>query len=1235
MEEIIAHRVTPIIKCMVLFLLIFTAKVLTSRPHEGQDEARNSIHHGSNKPAHYVRTFTKYHHRRTIQYGQETDWPLTQDHPKVIQKRSVDIPNSSDFLGNAGIPIMNQFAPDVGKDNIIGPIDKNPVMSKESVGSKNGLGGESKKFKMKAAAVIKEPTTTVGPSITCLYKIHSVALSITPSYDEDSNAQQVVENDHFDSPGVISTVRLRSGVEAAVERCTHPVTSCYTLWHRGADGNMTVLGQGCWKASQARRCDKCTRVAPMLPGTFCCCNHDYCNADFSTYKEEPAQSYSPPNSVVSATQPPLGYAALAAALAAAAALALALAAYCRRCGRRGKQGQDLEEKGEVMGTGPDALATGLSCVDNLTLIEHIGQGKFGTVWRGSLGSTPVAVKLYANMSTWQKERAIYSMPHLAHPNILKYYGSDSRPTLLGSAASHLLVLQLCRSTLRSRLREAPLSLRQFAHYARGLAAALAALHASTPTKPCIVHRDVNSNNVLISLCGRAILADLGLAAPVTSQQNNQLTEAGTLRYLSPEALEGALDLSGAPAALCAVDVYALGLTLWEMLWRTVGAHAGPVPPHQLPYQQHHVTTLKQMQNLVCRKKARPPLPRPESRAVRVAADTCRECWDHDAEARLTAVCVEERMSELTQMLQAQGPRIHDNNLHPHTDANPPPPETEKNSNLTVSQNCDVTTPLLYTQPHIGRNPCLERNTDTHTQTTTVELIHKSLKDITVPNVEGPRVQNVQNIDENCLSVARVSNHRVLVNENSDRMNEIRSYQRPLDYVPNDVSVHDENRALKETNIHADVKIEKPKWGIRRFLEKTLSRNPKPLETEVKLVQENLSNGSLDSGRIRTSIVSDKQTNLPFNRPSNIVLNMDGRNFYNMEAPCLSPPNRTLSPTMIMESEMNRENKVFGFKEMPQRTGENADRPPNQQLFAVIVPKGQPGDYKRTGNLMEMKKTGGSSESLNKTSVRTSMSAQSIFATAGQSESEDSTIKKRLSCDNKIISNASNSGRSSRASINLELQFLDNQNEHFDSPFDLNSDCSSSEDEHLMLLSENGGSKITMQAVPKTQDTDKRKNNVVLKEATQTKTDFVFNKFQNKYTNFDNEFSDPNDKENLATTYSGDNPVYLAALNGEIDTTELKYLATPSKSEPEERKSPKPCLKNLAIKRQHSLEHVSELFSSSGDIHLQNPAGRVKTPGDIPVAVRKARRDRALQKGRASESNRLSLYDDRMMFGNSL
>lgn len=527
---------------------------------------------------------------------------------------------------------------------------------------------------------------------------------------------------------------------------------------------------------------------------------------------------------------------------------------------------------------------------------------------------------------------------------------------------------------------------------------------------------------------------------------------------------------------------------------------------------------------------------------------------------------------------------------------------DKNSNCTATQ-CDVTTPLLYPQPHIGRNACIERNTHTNAHSQTVELIHKSLKDITSPP-EGPRVLNVE---ENCLSVARVSNTRPVMFEfeNSDRLNEIRSYQRPLEYVPNDVSSCEQDRKPKQTNLLHDVKIEKPKWGIRRFFEKKLNKSSKVLETEVKLVPE------VQNGRTKTSIVTEKGTD----RPSNLILEERG---YNFEVPCtLSPPNRTLSPTMLMESDMNRENRVFGFKELPSRDDNELKN--QNQIFAVIVPKAKPADF----GLIEMRNKNDSSDSV-KNSVHTSKSSQSIFK-SGHSESEDSTGKKRLSCDNRIT----NSGRSSRASINLELQYIDNNpTENFaESPFDLNSDCSSSEDEHLMLLSENGGSKITMQTIPKPEE-KKKYQNEVLKDASH-RTDIGFNKI-NKYTNLDNEFSDPNDKENLVNGYSGDNPVYLAALKGEIDTSDLKLMQDNGSP-----KSPKPALKNLAIKRQHSLEQVSEIFSSSGEINLQNPAGRVKTPGDLPIAIRRARRDRALQKGRTNECNRLSLYDDRMMFGNSL
>lgn len=55
-----------------------------------------------------------------------------------------------------------------------------------------------------------------------------------------------------------------------------------------------------------------------------------------------------------------------------------------------------------------------------------------------------------------------------------------------------------------------------------------------------------------------------------------------------------------------------------------------------------------MQILVCKRKARPLFPDlwRDSPAVRTIKETIEDCWDQDAEARLTALCVEERFHEL-------------------------------------------------------------------------------------------------------------------------------------------------------------------------------------------------------------------------------------------------------------------------------------------------------------------------------------------------------------------------------------------------------------------------------------------------------------------------------------------------------------------------------------------------------------------------------------------------------------
>ncbi len=81
----------------------------------------------------------------------------------------------------------------------------------------------------------------------------------------------------------------------------------------------------------------------------------------------------------------------------------------------------------------------------------------------------------------------------------------------------------------------------------------------------VLHRDVKPSNIAVSADGRAVLLDFGLAALASSEGDAQrLTasraEVGSLPYMAPERLRGAR----APADR-RVDVYALGVTLYELL----------------------------------------------------------------------------------------------------------------------------------------------------------------------------------------------------------------------------------------------------------------------------------------------------------------------------------------------------------------------------------------------------------------------------------------------------------------------------------------------------------------------------------------------------------------------------------------------------------------------------------------------------------------------------------------------
>jgi serine/threonine protein kinase len=114
--------------------------------------------------------------------------------------------------------------------------------------------------------------------------------------------------------------------------------------------------------------------------------------------------------------------------------------------------------------------------------------------------------------------------------------------------------------LTERLHSDPrLTSDEAARIAADVADALAAIHAAG-----LVHRDVKPGNILLGEDGRARLLDFGISRAVTDsiEVDQALTGAGlaigTLPYMAPEQL-------AAQPAGSAIDVYALGVVLYEML----------------------------------------------------------------------------------------------------------------------------------------------------------------------------------------------------------------------------------------------------------------------------------------------------------------------------------------------------------------------------------------------------------------------------------------------------------------------------------------------------------------------------------------------------------------------------------------------------------------------------------------------------------------------------------------------
>ncbi len=200
-----------------------------------------------------------------------------------------------------------------------------------------------------------------------------------------------------------------------------------------------------------------------------------------------------------------------------------------------------------------------------TLLEHVGKGGMGSVYRACDNSTGriVAVKVFEPTDSRPPEtcvklrdREVSMLVRAAHPNLVKYFESGR----IGDDCYYTMefVEQSLYKWMRSG-RDLPLVDR--VHILRQAASGLAALHHQG-----VVHRDVKPGNLLLDLdpsgAVHVKLTDLGIARDVREadivQQQTHRRVLGTPKYVSPEQIHrGPFDGRS--------DVFSLGVLAYELL----------------------------------------------------------------------------------------------------------------------------------------------------------------------------------------------------------------------------------------------------------------------------------------------------------------------------------------------------------------------------------------------------------------------------------------------------------------------------------------------------------------------------------------------------------------------------------------------------------------------------------------------------------------------------------------------
>lgn len=323
---------------------------------------------------------------------------------------------------------------------------------------------------------------------------------------------------------------------------------------------------------------------------------------------------------------------------------------------QGNSLRELIEQSQSSGSGSGLpLLVQRTIAKQIHLVESVGKGRYGEVWRSKWRDENVAVKIFftTEEASWFRETELYQTVLLRHDNILGFIAADIMGT--GSWTQLFLITDYHENgSLYDYLRENTLDTNAMLKLAYTAASGITHLHTEihgTQGKPAIAHRDIKSKNILVKKNGTCCVADLGLAVRYISESNEidiaPNTRQGTRRYMAPEILDDTIARNHFEAFKQA-DMYSLSLVLWEIGQRC--EVAGIVEDYQVPYFDavSNDPSFDEMHKVVCIEAQRPVIPNRwyDNEIMRCYAKLIQECWASSPLARLPALRVKKTACKL-------------------------------------------------------------------------------------------------------------------------------------------------------------------------------------------------------------------------------------------------------------------------------------------------------------------------------------------------------------------------------------------------------------------------------------------------------------------------------------------------------------------------------------------------------------------------------------------------------------